>query len=56
MKHYLAEQGSLLPVLSTILLLTIFTVVVILLATDRRREHLRRMGSMALDEDRRREP
>jgi hypothetical protein len=51
MKNYIAEQGSLLPVLSTILFLTIFVVVLILLATDRRVAHRRRMEAMALDDD-----
>lgn len=52
MKTYIVESGSVLPILSTILFLTIFVVVVIFLLTDRRQGHHERMRHLSLDDDR----
>lgn len=51
MKYFIVESGSILPILSTILFVTVFSLVCIFLLTDKRKGHHERMASLSLDDN-----
>ena len=48
--HWVGDHGSWLPLAAMILFIAIGALVTLYIATDRRGEHQRRMGAMAVDE------
>ena len=50
MKGYLAESGSILPLISLIVFVTIFSLVVVYLLTDRRKTHHCTMSALPLED------
>ena len=50
MKGYLAESGSILPLISLVVFVTIFTLVILYLLTDRRKKHHRTMSALPLED------
>jgi hypothetical protein len=49
--QWIGEHGSALPLIAMLLFVGIGTLVTLYVATDRRAEHRRRMGAMAVDDD-----
>lgn len=50
LKEILSPTGSILPQMALLLFVAIATLIIVYIATDRRRDHRKRMESMPLDD------